>query len=126
MDLVIAIDVSGSMSGSRLKLVKSTVKHVFDSLEEKDRVSIITYNKSAKRVFGLKRLTHSNKKEMLEKVNALKAGGQTNMYCAMELALAVFKQRRYINPISSILLLSDGGHVSDTKDPCAEIKKFIQ
>jgi Mg-chelatase subunit ChlD len=43
VDLICVIDVSGSMSGEKIALVKSTMKYLLDALTPADRLSIITF-----------------------------------------------------------------------------------
>ena len=47
VDLVMAIDISGSMAGSKLKLLVNAVKNITTSLTDKDRLSIVTFNHKA-------------------------------------------------------------------------------
>ena len=48
-----ALDISGSMAGSKLKCLKKAVKLIMENLSDKDRLSIVTFNHDAKRVCKL-------------------------------------------------------------------------
>ena len=47
IDIVIAVDVSGSMQGDKIKLVRETLTFLVDELKDIDRLSFVTFNDSA-------------------------------------------------------------------------------
>lgn len=57
VDLICVIDVSGSMSGQKLDLVKETMKYLIETLTPSDRLSIITFQSQASRICPLKAVT---------------------------------------------------------------------
>ena len=57
VDLICVIDVSGSMMGEKIELVRSTMKYLLEALTPADRLSIITFESWGKRVCGLKCVT---------------------------------------------------------------------
>lgn len=57
VDLICVIDVSGSMSGEKIELVKSTMKYLLEALTPADRLSIITFESWGDRLCGLKCVT---------------------------------------------------------------------
>ncbi|CAI9091133.1 OLC1v1026071C1 [Oldenlandia corymbosa var. corymbosa] len=87
VDLVNVLDVSGSMAGSKIALLKRA---------------------TARCVFPLRRMSGSGKQQALEAVNSLTAGGSTNIAEGLRLGAKVMEDRRHKNPISGIILLSDG------------------
>ena len=44
IDLIVVIDVSGSMRGTKIALVKDTLYFMISQLKEYDRLSFITFN----------------------------------------------------------------------------------
>ncbi len=56
----------------------------------------------------LTRLTQQNQPGIFDKIANIKATGGTNIAAAMDVSLAILKQRRFQNPVTSVLLLSDG------------------
>ena len=44
IDIVIAIDISGSMQGQKIKLVRETLVFLVDELKDVDRLSLVTFN----------------------------------------------------------------------------------
>lgn len=57
VDLICVIDVSGSMMGEKIELVRSTMKYLLEALTPADRLSIITFESWGERVCGLKCVT---------------------------------------------------------------------
>lgn len=47
IDLICVIDVSGSMSGEKIELVKKSMSYLLELLSENDRLSIITFESFA-------------------------------------------------------------------------------
>ncbi len=53
VDLICVIDISGSMTGQKIDLVRSTMKYVVELLTSKDRLSIILYDELGHRICPL-------------------------------------------------------------------------
>ncbi len=92
------LDVSGSMQGERLDTVKRTLHLFADQMRSEDRVSLITYNASARIVCPA-----GTKQEMLEQVDRLEANGGTNMEAGI-LALKSLD----LTTVDAVFLLTDG------------------
>ncbi|KAI9023226.1 hypothetical protein DFJ74DRAFT_77067 [Hyaloraphidium curvatum] len=108
IDLVVVVDKSGSMSGSKITQVKDTLRYILETLSPLDRVSIVLFDFTAKMLCGLKRLTPSGKAELGLLINRIDAGGGTTIAGGLSLALDVVEKRLQKNSSSAILLLSDG------------------
>lgn len=108
IDLICVLDISGSMAGSKINLLIETVNFIVDTLSEKDRISVVQFNHRARRLMPLKRLTQQNQPAIFDAIENIKATGGTNIAAAMDVTLAILKQRRFQNPVTSVLLLSDG------------------
>lgn len=108
VDLICVIDVSGSMSGEKIELVRETMKFLIETLTPSDRLSIITFSGSGNRVCGLKTVTQENLVLFSNHINSLFASGGTNIMSGMELALKTIRDRKVPNKVTSVFLLSDG------------------
>ncbi|KAK9714040.1 hypothetical protein RND81_06G067600 [Saponaria officinalis] len=108
LDLVAVLDVSGSMYGKKLALLKQAVKFVINNLGPTDRLSIITFSTHAQRLTPLTRMTDEGRKDTLRTVDRIKVHGSTNIIAGLQIAVKVLDQRRQKNPVASIILLSDG------------------
>jgi hypothetical protein len=51
LDLVTVLDVSGSMSGPKLALLKRAMRFVIENLDPSDRLSVVAFSSSACRLF---------------------------------------------------------------------------
>uniref|UniRef100_A0A0D9WMZ2 RING-type domain-containing protein n=1 Tax=Leersia perrieri TaxID=77586 RepID=A0A0D9WMZ2_9ORYZ len=109
IDLVAVLDVSGSMAGSdKLALVKRATGFVIDSLGAGDRLAVVAFSTDARLVLRLTRMTPDGKVAARRAVDSLSADGLTNIRAALDVAAKVLDGRRLSNPVSSVVLLSDG------------------
>lgn len=108
VDLVTVLDVSGSMAGTKLALLKRAMGFVIQHLGPHDRLSVIAFSSSARRVFPLRRMTDNGRHQALQAVNSLSSNGGTNIAEGLKKGAKVMLERKSKNPVSSIILLSDG------------------
>ncbi|KAJ4832086.1 hypothetical protein Tsubulata_009861 [Turnera subulata] len=107
IDLVTVLDVSGSMA-DKMALLKCAVSFIIQNLGPSDRLSIVTFSSRARRVLRLTKMSDSGRTNALSVVNSLAADGGTNIVDGLKKAVRVLEERRYQNPVASIILLSDG------------------
>ena len=108
-DLIFVVDISGSMSGTRLKLVKETLNYIVDITNENDNIALITFESYAHKIMGLTKMTEANKNTMRAKINALSVTGGTNIYVGLEMGLQqIIKDYTSGDRVCSIIMLSDG------------------
>lgn len=108
IDLVTVLDISGSMAGSKLTLLKQAVTFVIENLGPSDRLAIVTFSSGAQRNFPLRRMTEQGRREAAQAVQAISANGGTNIVEGLKKGVRVLEERRERNPVASIVLLSDG------------------
>ena len=108
LDLVTVLDVSGSMAGTKLALLKRAMGFVIQHLGPNDRLSVVAFSSSARRLFPLRRLSAAGVQQALHAVNLLSAGGGTNIAEALRKGLKIFQDRKHRNTVCSLILLSDG------------------
>ncbi|KAM0833788.1 hypothetical protein ACQ4PT_064054 [Festuca glaucescens] len=108
LDLVTVLDVSGSMSGHKLALLKQAMRFVIDNLGPADRLSVVSFSSEARRVTRLARMTDTGKASCVSAVESLVAHGGTNIAEGLRTAAKVLDERRHRNAVSSVVLLSDG------------------
>ncbi|KNA16318.1 hypothetical protein SOVF_090240 [Spinacia oleracea] len=117
LDLIAVLDVSGSMNGDKIRLLKQAVGFVTDNLGPSDRLSVITFATSARRVTPLRRMTDAGRVDTMNAVNSIQVSGATNIIAGLKKAVEVLEQRREKNPVSSIILLSDGQDNQNGRGP---------
>ncbi|MCO5558901.1 hypothetical protein L7F22_012491 [Adiantum nelumboides] len=108
LDLVAVLDVSGSMAGRKLMLLKQAMSFVIHNLSAADRLSVVVFSSTAKRIFPLRRMGEDGQRQALLAVDALIATGGTNIAEGLQKGVKVLEECREKNPVSSIMLLSDG------------------
>jgi len=55
------LDTSGSMSGYKLENLKNTLLVLLDLLGENDRLSLVSFDSSGRRLTNLRKITDSNR-----------------------------------------------------------------
>lgn len=108
VDLVTVLDISGSMAGTKLALLKRAMGFVIQNLGSNDRLSVIAFSSTARRLFPLRRMSDSGRQQALLAVNSLIANGGTNIAEGLRKGAKVMEDRKDKNPVASIILLSDG------------------
>lgn len=108
LDLVTVLDVSGSMSGTKLALLKRAMNFVIQTLGPNDRLSVIAFSSTARRLLPLRRMTSTGREQALQAVSSLVASGGTNIADGLKKGAKVIEDRRLKNPVCSIIFLSDG------------------
>merc|ERR1712012_1438295 len=84
------------------------MRFIVEQADPKDRLAIVTFNDSAMRVLPLKRMDREGKNAAIISTLRLMATGGTNIAAGLETALQVMEERRQRNPVSAVLLLTDG------------------
>ncbi|MBP6562180.1 MAG: VWA domain-containing protein, partial [Neisseriaceae bacterium] len=105
-NLVFLIDISGSMSGEKLALTKTTLKILTEQLRPQDKVSIITYASGEELV--LPATPGANKQKILQVIDRLQAQGATAGEQAIQMAYKEAEKHYIKGGINRIMLATDG------------------
>ncbi|XP_021625688.1 E3 ubiquitin-protein ligase WAV3 isoform X1 [Manihot esculenta] len=108
VDLVTVLDISGSMAGTKLALLKRAMGFVIQNLGSNDRLSVVAFSSTARRLFPLRKMSDTGRQQALQAVNSLVANGGTNIAEGLRKGAKVMEDRKEKNPVASIILLSDG------------------
>ncbi|XP_050212854.1 E3 ubiquitin-protein ligase WAV3 [Mercurialis annua] len=108
IDLVTVLDVSGSMTGAKLQMLKRAMRLVISSLGSADRLSVVAFCSVPKRLLPLQRMTAQGQRAARRIVDRLVCGQGSSLGDALRKATKVLEDRRERNPVASIMLLSDG------------------
>ncbi len=124
IDLIAVIDCSGSMAGAKIETVKEALKILLPFFSEKDRLSIVKFEKNAKKIMSLKRTSAVNM-QMIHKIinEELTATGSTSIPSGMAEAVNIIKNRVSKNKIVSVFLLSDGN--DNDSNAAEQVKKML-
>ncbi|KDP32155.1 hypothetical protein JCGZ_12616 [Jatropha curcas] len=109
VDLVTVLDVSERMCRVKSQMMKRAMRLVISSLNSSDRLSIVAFSSSSKRLLPLKRMTAEGRRSARRIVDALGTTGQgMSVNDALKKAAKVIEDRRVQNPVASIIILSNG------------------
>jgi Ca-activated chloride channel family protein len=114
-DLVVAIDVSGSMSGEKLAQAKAAVGQLLGSLHDGDRFRLVAFESGVRRFDAdWTAATADGRRRALAWVNALETGGGTNIAGALDEASS---QPPAAGSLGVIIFLTDGLPTVGEQDP---------
>jgi Ca-activated chloride channel homolog len=106
-NLVFLLDVSGSMNEpNKLPLVKSAMRLLVESLDDRDYISIVVYAGASGQV--LPPTAASRKAKILSAIDNLEAGGSTNGGEGIELAYRIAERNFIDGGINRVILCTDG------------------
>lgn len=116
IDIVCVLDVSGSMTGTKIKSLIHAMCFVVDSLGPKDRLSIVSFESQSKMIHSLLKMTSTNKSTSKQRIQSLVAGGGTDIYAGIQQGYNILEARSTKNPTSCVFLLTDGQDRERTKE----------
>uniref|UniRef100_A0A8C1BCR4 Calcium channel, voltage-dependent, alpha 2/delta subunit 1a n=1 Tax=Cyprinus carpio carpio TaxID=630221 RepID=A0A8C1BCR4_CYPCA len=133
-NMLILVDASGSVSGLTLKLIRTSVSEMLETLSDDDYVNIVSFNNSAKSVACFENLVQANvrnKKILKEAVQKITANGTTDYKIGFKEA---FEQLSSMNVTRAscnkiIMLFTDGGEdraseIFEEYNPDKEVRIF--
>jgi Ca-activated chloride channel homolog len=104
-DLTVLLDASGSMAGPPLEFARRVVTELLQNLDSRDRFEVIAFASAPHRLTTtLEQATSTAVERCLREVNALQAGGGTEMGSAIEEALTPLRN----DAQHQVVLVSDG------------------
>ncbi|KAL5180093.1 E3 ubiquitin-protein ligase WAVH1 [Glycine soja] len=112
VDLVMVIDVRGSVTGEELWMLKRSMQVVISSLGSADRLSVVAFSGGSKRLFPLRRMTRCGQTAARRVVDALasvelRREGTPARNDALKKAAKVLEDRRQKNTVPKIILLTN-------------------
>lgn len=108
LNLAVAVDVSGSMTGQPINAVRDGLEMMADELQGKDRVTLIAYSDQARVVFESTPVNDQDRSKLKQHARELSAGGSTNIYGGLRQSLETVGDGAQSNWQNRVILLSDG------------------
>ncbi len=106
-DFVFILDKSGSMRGQKFEKSKEALEHIYGTLDEEDRFSLVLFNGNAWQYSdSLVPVDESTVGCVLDYIRALEPGGSTNIHSGVVSALGLLGEDGSSVPV--IVLLTDG------------------
>ena len=116
LDIVVVIPVSSSMQGLKITLLRDSLKFLVQNLGPRDRMGLVTFGSSGGGVplVGMTTKSWNGWNKILDSIRPV---GQKSLRADVvegaNVAMDLLMQRKFNNPVSTILLISD----SSTSDP---------
>ena len=105
IDLIMIIDVSGSMSGSPINNVKTASREIIKLLQNDDRGAVVTFASGS----SVRQGFTNNKDSLVKAINGLSGSGGTNIARGIQSSISHFSSNEREEAQKVAILLSDGG-----------------
>lgn len=125
VDVVLILDRSGSMLGSKIRDAKEAAKIFLDYMDEEDRAGLVYYNYRISSV-NLTYMNATNKEALKRAIDAAKAQGATDIYDAILTANQLLLSSPRAEAPMVEVLLTDGLHNFPTELPDSEFEALAQ
>ncbi|KAF2395996.1 hypothetical protein EJ06DRAFT_517193 [Trichodelitschia bisporula] len=124
-DIVLSIDVSGSMSKAAeiptakgedvertgltiLDVTRHAAQTIIETLDANDRLGIVVFSTQADIITRLLPMSPENKTAAIAKINALKVANSTNLWHGIMKGLSLFEDSDRSNNVPALMVLTDG------------------
>jgi Ca-activated chloride channel family protein len=108
VDMVIVLDRSGSMKGRKIEDARRAVLALLSSLSAEDRFALITYSDGVHIASDLSNVTDANRVHIASAVNAIRAGGGTNLGAGLQAGIDILISPGHLKNAAKVILISDG------------------
>jgi len=107
VDLMIVMDVSGSMRGEKIVTARASLLQFLNLLNDRDRVEVVLFSSEISRLDELAPMSEV-RNDLLTRVSGIVEGGDTRLYDAVSFAYDELLEQGDEDHIRSIVVLSDG------------------
>ncbi|XP_046367038.2 inter-alpha-trypsin inhibitor heavy chain H3-like isoform X3 [Haliotis rufescens] len=117
-DILFVLDISGSMSGTKIAQLKAAMTVILKELSKTDRFNIFLFDDRLKKwKTALVPVESSTIDEALDYVSRLEAEDSTNLNMALTDGISFMLEERYKEHTPVMFFLTDGQPTVGTKDP---------
>ena len=122
IDLSIAIDISGSMSGSRINMAKKSLIQLIQKLNDDDNIAISKFNNDSQPIFKYQKVSELKKTDYASEIEKLHANGGTDILKAFTGAYKLMTNNNgNQNQVRRMIIITD---MEDRVDE--ELTKFCE
>jgi len=120
LNIAIVVDISTSMAGRRLEMVKAATREIITDLGQEDLVSLISFNDRAQVLLSSQ--SQPSTLAIETAVNSLFAEGGTEIFQGIDAGYQEIKRNSPFNYVNHILLITDG-HTYGDEDNCLALAR---
>ncbi len=121
LNLAVALDRSGSMTGAKIKKARQAAMELVDWLDHGDYFSLIAYNNQVEVIVPVQEVR--NKEAIKARIAAIKPNGGTALHAGVQQAAEELQKHFSTKRINRVILLSDGLANVGPSSP-AELRKL--
>ena len=107
VDLVVVMDISGSMQGDKIASARASLIKFIGKLDDRDRLEIVTFSSDITTITPLTPLGEKRQK-LLDSVSGIFEGGNTRLYDAIDSSYQSLLQEGDPKHIRAMVVLTDG------------------
>ncbi len=107
VNLVMVVDVSGSMSGGKIDNMRRSAVQFIEQMGDDDRLSIISFSSMPQSLIKYERVG-DNRQAMIEAISGLRAQGDTALYDAIADGASLLASTETPETTNALVLLTDG------------------
>ena len=108
VDMVIVLDRSGSMGGTKISDAKIAALNLLSNLTSGDRFGLVTYSDGVQRRSNLVKVTPANRRRLESIIRSISAGGATNLGAGLQEGIDLLLSARKTGNMRRVILISDG------------------
>lgn len=113
VDVVVVMDVSGSMGGKKISAARSSLLQFIEQMDDRDRLAILLFSDTMITLTELSSLGEK-RADVRSRVSGIVEGGDTRLYDAVEAAYADLETEGDPDHIRALVALTDGEDTAST------------
>jgi len=113
VDVVVVLDISGSMEGKKISSARSSLVDFIDLMDDRDRLEVILFNDEMITLTDLSPLGEK-RQDVRNRVSGVVESGDTKLYSVVELAYRELEEKGDPDHIRAIVALTDGQDTAST------------
>jgi Ca-activated chloride channel family protein len=115
VDLMLVIDTSGSMEGSKIAAARTSLVEFINLLSNRDRVGVLAFSDQINALTPLSPLS-DKREDTTRRVSAIIEGGDTRLYDATLAAYELLEEEGDPEHIRAVVVLSDGDDTASQRN----------
>jgi len=125
VDAVAVLDVSGSMSGDKISLLRKAMRRLVANVGERDRVAFVAFDSHVKVLMPFRTMDESGQEYAYKLIKYLQAGSCTNLSGGLLTGMDLMKNN-HKNEVTTVLLFTDGQANEGISDPQGIIQAALR